>query len=47
MGQNTTRKVKVQRRRRYLKRKKLRVKEEIAKAAKRKKSAPKPETTAE
>ncbi len=47
MGQNATYKLKVRRRRRYQKRKKLRIKEEIAKAAKRKKSAPKSESMTE
>ena len=47
MGQNATYKLKVSRRRRYQKRRKLRLKEEIAKASKRKKSAPKSESTSE
>ena len=47
MGQNATYKLKVRRRRRYQKRRKLRLKEEIAKAAKQKKSVPKPESTSE
>ena len=47
MGQNSTAKLKRRRRNRYQKRRKLRIKEEIAKAAKRTKAAPKSESTSE